>query len=231
MALTSQRNTPDYQTPRRLIVPVEASTLIYLGSMVGVDANGYAVPAQSAVRILGRAEAVYNGIPGQDANNNSPVTSGAAGAISIEVVVGAFSWDINSSDISQANIGQSCYAVDDHTVSSSSNGGARPFAGRILGLDPQTGGVVVDHARDERGANLNLLSGVGSNGAGACTVTGAVVGQPVKAVFGAATGGGTPIVKVPGTDFEAVVSVAGQVQQLASANLSGDTFIFVLGDK
>jgi hypothetical protein len=225
--LTTQRNTPEYQTPRRLVVPVEASTYIYLGSIVGVDANGYAVPGYSAVRILGRADRVYKGIPGQDANNSS----GAAGAISIEVVTGTFSWDINSSDITQANIDQLCYAVDDHTVSSSSNSGARPVAGRIIGLDPASGGVFVDMARDSRASDLILLTAAGVAAAGPITLAGAVVGQPVKAVFGTLTAGGPLIAKVPGTDFESIISVAGQIQQLTATDLHLDTFVFVLGVK
>jgi hypothetical protein len=226
MALSSSRNTSEYATPRRVTIPVEASTTIYLGSMVGVNAAGNAVPATSALRVVGRAESVFRGIPGADAIN-----TGAAGAIKIEVLVGCFSWAINASDITQANIDQLCYAVDDQTVSSSNSAGARPVAGRIVALDPSTGGVFVDMGRDARGTDLILLSAAGVAAAGPVTLAGAVVGQPVKAIFGSLTAGGAPIVKIPGTDFESVISVAGQIQQLAAADLHLDTFIFVLGVK
>jgi hypothetical protein len=229
--LTSQRNVAEYQTPKRLIVPVEASTKIYLGSMVGVDAAGYAVNAGNAtnpaLRILGRADRLYNGVPGQDADNSA----GAAGAISVEIKVGAFSWAINGGDITQANMDQLCYAVDDQTVSSSSNSGARAVAGRILGLDPSTGGVFVDMARDSRSSDLIVLTAAGVAAAGPITLAGAVVGQPVKAVFGTLTAGGPLIAKVPGVDFESVISVAGQIQQLTATDLHLDTFAFVLGTK
>ncbi len=228
-ALTSQRNTSEYQTPKRLIVPVEASTTIFLGSIVGVNAAGNAVPctaAAGALRALGRAVTVFRGIPGADA-----VNAGAAGAISIEVEIGCFSWDINSGDITQANLDQLCYAVDDHTVSSSSSSGARPVAGRIIGLDPSTGGVFVDMGRDARGTDLIGLTAAGVAAAGPITLAGAVVGQPVKMVFGTLTAGGPLIAKVPGTDFESVISVAGQVQQLTATDLHLDTFLFVLGVK
>ena len=75
---------------------------------------------------------------------------------------------------------------------------------------------------------LKVLAGAGHNNTGACTVTGAAVGDRLIAVFGTVTGGGTLLAKVPGTDFESVVTVVDQVQQLASANLSGDTFLFIL---
>jgi hypothetical protein len=225
MGLTSQRNTPEYQTPRRLIVPVEASTKIYLGSLVGLDASGYAVPATTAVIVLGRADRLFNGIPGQDADNSA----GAAGAISIEVVRGCFSWDIHSSDIAQANVGNPAYAVDDHTVSSSSNAGARPIAGRIIGLDPQTGGVFVDSTvTGSVPVGISSLVAAGKSSAGAITLTGAIVGQKVLAVFGTLTAGGPLINKVPGIDFEATISVVNEVQQLVATDLSGDTFVFLL---
>lgn len=225
MALTSQRNTPEYQTPRRLIVPVEASTEIYLGSLVGVDASGYLVPATTAVVVLGRADRVFNGTPGQDGDNSA----GAPGAISMEVVRGCFSWDIHSSDIAQANVGNPAYAVDDHTVSSSSNAGARPIAGRIMGLDPQTGGVFVDSTVTSAvPVGISTLAAAGHNGAGAITLTGAIVGQKVLAVFGTLTAGGPLINKVPGTDFEANISVVNEVQQLVAADLSSYTYLFLL---
>jgi hypothetical protein len=224
--LTTQRNTDKYQTPGKLIVPVAASTKIFLGSMVGVDINGNAVPAQSALRILGRAERVFNGIPGADADNSA----GAAAAISVEVLVGGFSWDINAGDITQANVDQLCYAVDDHTVSSSSNSGARPVAGRIIALNP-AGGVFVDMSRDARGTDQIGLVAAGVAAAGPVTLAGAVIGQPVKLILGTLTAGGPLIAKVPGTDFESVISVAGQIQQLTATDLHLDTFYFVLGTK
>jgi hypothetical protein len=226
-ALTSQRNTPEYQTPRLQIIPVEASTKIYLGSMVGVNANGNAVPATTALRVIGRAARGFRGIAGQDADNSA----GAAGAISIVVEAGCFSWDINASDIAQANVDQLCYAVDDHTVSSSSSSGARPVAGRIVALDPSTGGVFVNMERDARDTALIPLVAAGVAAAGPVTLAGAVIGQPVKLILGSLTAGGPLIAKVPGTDFESVISVAGQIQQLTATDLHLDTFAFILGVK
>ncbi|MGH7001744.1 MAG: hypothetical protein ACREEA_09590, partial [Stellaceae bacterium] len=77
-ALTNSRNTPEFADDGRMqVYPVEANTTIYLGSMAALDANGYAVPASSVagLKLLGRTEMVFNGLPGQDAVNNP----GAAG--------------------------------------------------------------------------------------------------------------------------------------------------------
>src|SRR5258708_32904288 len=89
-ALSSSRNTPEMADfGRTQNYPVEANTTVYLGSMVALNANGNAVPAASAagLRIVGRAERIYLGMPGQDALNVSSATipgtnlpDGAAGA-------------------------------------------------------------------------------------------------------------------------------------------------------
>ena len=79
-ALTSARNTPEMADFGRIqVYPVEANTVIYLGAIMALNAAGDAVPASSTtgLRIVGRAERVFNGIPGQNADN----TGGAAGAI------------------------------------------------------------------------------------------------------------------------------------------------------
>ena len=60
----------------------------------------------------------------------------------------------------------------------------------------------------------------GNNGVGAITVAGAVVGDTVVAVENLTT----PAIVARGTSFEATVSVAGQVQQLSSSNLSGNNY-------
>ena len=85
-ALTSARNTPEMADGGRMrVYPVEANTNVYLGGMVALDAAGNAVPASAttttanSLKVVGRAEYVSNGIPGQNAINNP----GAAGAIFI----------------------------------------------------------------------------------------------------------------------------------------------------
>ena len=75
---------------------------------------------------------------------------------------------------------------------------------------------------------IKCLAAAGKNGAGAITLTGAAVGDRLVAVFGAPTAGGTLEVKVPGTDFEAAMTVENQIQQVSVSNLSANTYAFVL---
>jgi hypothetical protein len=64
---------------------------------------------------------------------------------------------------------------------------------------------------------------VGHNGAGACTLTGATVGQRVAFLYGAPTAGGALV--EASASFESTISVAGQIQQSSASNLSTDTYI------
>lgn len=122
-ALTNSRNTPELADGGRMqVYPVEANTTIYLGGMTALNAAGNAVPAASApgLKIIGRAEMVYGGMPGQDAVNNP----GAAGAISIVARRGVFMYAVNDGSIGAAQAGQMAFAVDDNSVSASDGGGA-----------------------------------------------------------------------------------------------------------
>jgi hypothetical protein len=132
-ALTGPRNTPELADGGRMVlVPVEASTSIHLGGMVALNAAGNAVAAAKTAGLItmGRAEYVYTGgmmPPGIDALNQSGGAAlfpqipslGAAGAISIGVRKGVFKYD-NDGSITAANVGQPCFAADDHTVSADS---------------------------------------------------------------------------------------------------------------
>jgi hypothetical protein len=140
-ALGASRNTPEWNgaSGRRYhwgLVPVEASTSIYVGSMVALNNNGRAVPAQSRasgatkskLNVIGICEYVYAGgiiAPGLDALNQTgngalypgaTGTLGNAGAISIGVVCGVFGMDVDSTISDTSHVGQMVVAVDDHTV-------------------------------------------------------------------------------------------------------------------
>lgn len=138
-ALSASRNTPEWNGARRFhygLVPVEASTSIYVGSMVCRNGNGNAVPAQALgaspldkLMVLGLCEYVYAGgilPPGVDALNQSgnaalfpgaTATLGAAGAISVGVVASAFGMDVDGTITDTSHVGQLLFAKDDHTVS------------------------------------------------------------------------------------------------------------------
>lgn len=103
-ALTKDRATP-YREGIEIEFPVAANSKIYAGSLVCADTNGYAMPAADSpgLRFLGVAlEQVDN-------------TGGANGAKTLRLRrTGVFEFDAAS--ITQAMVGSTMYAVDDHTV-------------------------------------------------------------------------------------------------------------------
>jgi hypothetical protein len=122
-ALTNSRNTPELADGGRIqVYPVEANTTIFLGSIVALNGNGNAVPASSTpgLKVIGRADMMSNGFPGQDAVNNP----GAAGAIAIVVRRGAFMYAVNDGSIGAPQVGVIAFAVDDNSVSLSDGSGA-----------------------------------------------------------------------------------------------------------
>ena len=149
-SLTNSRNTPELADGGRLrIFDVEANTAIYLGAIVAVNSAGHAVPASAttttanALRLLGRAEYLVGGVPGQNAINNP----GAAGALQVAARKGVFLYSQDGS-ISEANLGSVCFALDDNTVTAAdrANGASvqqYAAAGEVVAIDP-AGGVWVD---------------------------------------------------------------------------------------
>ena len=149
-ALTSARNTPEMADGGRMrSYPVEANTNIFLGGMVALNAAGNAVPASStttvanALKVVGRAERVTNGIPGQNAIN----LSGAAGAVSITARKGVFLYSTDGS-VGAAQVGSVCYALDDNNVTATDRASGATVqqyaaAGVIVAID-SSGQVWVD---------------------------------------------------------------------------------------
>jgi len=134
---------------RMRALPVEANTNIYLGGIVALNAAGNAVPASAtttvanAQRVVGRAEYVKNGMPGQNAINNP----GAAGAISITARKGVFLYASDGS-VGAAQLGLNCFALDDNTVTAldrASGASVQQYAaaGQVVAIDP-SGQVWVD---------------------------------------------------------------------------------------
>jgi predicted RecA/RadA family phage recombinase len=117
-------------------VPVAAAKKIYAGALVALDAAGNATPGAVATTLigLGRAEAL--------ADNST----GAAGAISVEVRKGVFRFANSAAGdlITRAEIGDNAYIVDDQTVAKTDGGGTRSVAGKIV--DVEAAGVWVSFA-------------------------------------------------------------------------------------
>jgi len=108
-------------------LPVAASTTIYGGAIVAINQSGYAVPASAdpSLFVVGVALA---------AADNS---AGAAGAISVAIERGVFSFNNSSSTsaLTDADIGRVCYAADDNTVARITAIGTLPPVGKCMGLD------------------------------------------------------------------------------------------------
>jgi hypothetical protein len=126
MALTEDRDTPS-RDGRRFSYPVAATKLIYAGSIVVLNATGYAEPATAAVakKALGRACAQVDN------------SAGANGDLSVEVEEGVFRYSNSAGgdEVTLAEVGSACFLVDDGTVAKTSAGGTRSVAGYIRDVD------------------------------------------------------------------------------------------------
>lgn len=71
---------------------------------------------------------------------------------------------------------------------------------------------------------LKMISFDGRSGAGACTATGAVVGDLVLAVFSMTEGA----LGAAGASFEGAVTVINQIQQSSASNLSANNYVALL---
>lgn len=107
---------------------------------------------------------------------------------------------------------------------------SKSFAVGCRWLNTATGNLFVCSVDTFAGAVWKRIPGTlasfgftGSNGAGACTLTGATVGQKVVTIF-EATGGTLNAAAL----FEAVITVADQIQQSSVSNLSAKKYIVEL---
>lgn len=105
-------------------VPMAATTKIYAGGMVGVDASGRAIAgASGAVAILGVSERTVD---------NSAGTAAAIDAKDIRR--GVFSFANKAADaVVQGDLFQTVYVEDDQTVRHTAGGGVA--AGKFLGFN------------------------------------------------------------------------------------------------
>lgn len=132
MALSADRDTPQ-RDGKRYSYPVLTGVKIYAGAIVVLDSSGWAKPAVTATGLVavGRASA--------QADN----TLGQSGDINVAVDEGVFEYANSASGdaITKAEIGDTCYLVDDLTVAKTSGTNTRSIAGFIRDVD--TDGVWV----------------------------------------------------------------------------------------
>lgn len=131
-ALTGPRDTAELAGVRHLVLPVKGSATIYQGSLVALDANGFAIPGAKAtgLTVAGRAEETVQ-------------NTGADGSATVSVTRGAFVWDntaTTADKLTAAHILRPCYMEDDQTVTALSTGAS--VAGLVLRVDDE--GVVVE---------------------------------------------------------------------------------------
>jgi|GEM_PF-237427 len=151
-ALAADRATPS-RAGKGFSYPVKSAKKIYAGALV-VLSGGYAQPGAAGVglRSVGVAKRLADNTAGND------------GDIAVEVEEGIFLFENSAGgdQITLAEVGQSCYAVDDQTVAKTSNGGTRSVAGYIR--DVTSDGVWVEikniHSADGDLVAANNLSDV-----------------------------------------------------------------------
>ncbi len=126
MALSADRPTPE-RDGKTFVFPVAAAVKIYAGALVALSATGFATPGATAATLkgLGRAE--------DQADN----TSGAAGDVLVRVARGLFRFanSAGADEITLADVGATCYIVDDQTVAKTNGTGTRSMAGTVRDVD------------------------------------------------------------------------------------------------
>lgn len=127
VALTADRNTARAERGFIKSLPMAAATKIFAGSMVCRTMTGAATKGATALSLVtvGRA------------NEQIDNSSGAAGALRIKVEEGIFVWANSSAadQITDADIGNRCFVVDDQTVARTSGSGTRSPAGVVVAVD------------------------------------------------------------------------------------------------
>ena len=121
-ALTTARATKEREV-REIGYPIDAGVKVIGGGMVAFSAAGNARPAANGTtsRCMGVAtETVDN-------------TTGAAGAATVKVRRSCFAFA--TTDVTVADVGKDCWAVDDQTVTKTQPGANPAKAGMIVAVE------------------------------------------------------------------------------------------------
>jgi hypothetical protein len=126
VALTTGRATA-IRAGADFVEPVAAGVTIQQGSIVCLNAAGFAVPGSAAATLVARGMA------------KDTVTNAAAnGAVSVEIERGELYRFANSAAadlIARTEIGKDVFIVDDQTLAKTNGGGARSVAGKCQAVD------------------------------------------------------------------------------------------------
>lgn len=125
-ATTEPRNTPR-RDAEQFSFPIAASTKILAGTIVALNASGYAVPGSTAttLRSIGVAEETIDNSGGGDGDLNVPIRRGCF----------RFYNSASSDAIANTDYGTTCYIVDNQTVAKTHGGNTRSAAGTVRGVD------------------------------------------------------------------------------------------------
>ncbi len=214
-ALTDDRDTA--QRAGDFAEILQGSNVIYGGSMVAVNLSGYAVPAAdtAGLSVIGRAEA-YSDNTG--ANYLSTKT--------IQIGRGVFRW-ANGSSITNGEIGQLAYCLDDQTVKTSGITN-NIIAGVIVEVD--TSGVWVDTfdigSQGSVTPSSLAVSGAGTVGstlAVGSTLTAGNLTSTGATSLGATTATGATGLR--GTTTANIINATGAVTAASTVGLRGTTTI------
>ncbi|KWT81147.1 hypothetical protein [Candidatus Magnetominusculus xianensis] len=126
-ALTKDRDTLR-RDGKSIALGVATGKKIYKGSLVALDANGYAAPGATSTTLkgIGMSEENVDNVNGQ--NGDEIVNLRKDGAFRFENFAGA-------DEITMAEIGNDCYIVDDQTVAKTNGLNTRSAAGKIFDVD------------------------------------------------------------------------------------------------
>src|SRR5688572_12399682 len=140
-ALTKEIDTPKKHLHYPFAYKAKGNVKIFSGGGVCADAGGFAVPASDTANLktLGRADASYDGTA------TGPDGLRTDGQDFVRASHGIFAWaTAGGSPIVQASVGlQACW-LDDQTVVLAAGTAQTIEAGRILGIDPDTGKIWID---------------------------------------------------------------------------------------
>lgn len=131
--LTAPRDTHEIASgATSIVLPVKAATTIYQGSIVAIDADGYALPGKKAagLKAAGRAEETVE-------------NTGKDGEVTVRVTRGVFVFENSSTTankIGPADMLGPCYIEDDQTVTKAAAGAS--MAGLVVRVDDE--GVAVE---------------------------------------------------------------------------------------
>ncbi len=147
MALTAARRITSRQdNPRSIPVSLADGYTFYDGAVLVIDAasgDGLAHPAtkKTGLTVVGLFAPKFGSL----ASNGRVVTSESNSGVVSDCIVGVYDLDngSNSDAITQADVGNLCYLLDDHTVSRLSSSASA--AGRIVAVNAD-GTIQVDLA-------------------------------------------------------------------------------------